>query len=384
MKKNLVRMELGKFYESDYGKLVVRPAGVEPKYEGDDCFKSEITDDYPQIPITKAFRDEKLLNSALNGGKIVCSTMDGGKDPSFIEFGVETIENKSFSICGMTLNQEIQRWYLNIHSLNHNSLLFTSHTIEESLDALTDWLKEHNLNLVAVNDFIEKLTTNENLKFIKKITAEPKQPKKEFAHNVLQSIEDCDDLQMSLIAWLGNVHLDDIPAFTAEFCDALDGGEEMDEVYKIVDKYIHPKNIFFFREMERLLEWMNSSYDPRCLTDEAIRCINGGLDELGKQCIEKFCKSVGNDHIGGWYLHNTKENENKYISPSIKVSDDVMDFIDQCGYELFSQNFNSALNKLGYCLDQIVEVSHSSSLGVNKPEKVMTFVLEGINPKKAL
>ena len=156
MKKSLVRMELGKFYDSEFGKLVVRPRGVEPKYNGEDAFKSEITDDYPHIPITKEFRDKAVLDKVLDGGKVVATQVNGGKDPSYLEFGVETLVNETFTVMGMTISQEIQRWFLNIHSLNNDSVLFTSHTIEECLDTLNYYLIDNKLSQVAINDFIEK------------------------------------------------------------------------------------------------------------------------------------------------------------------------------------------------------------------------------------
>lgn len=380
MKKTLVKMELGKFYNSEYGKLVVRPASVEPKYNGDGAFKSEITDDYPLIPITKEFRDKAVLEKALDGGKVVSTQINCGKDPSYLEFGIESIENKTFTVMGMTISQEIQRWFLNIHSLNNDSVLFTAHNIEECLNTLNYYLIDNDLSQVAINDFIEKLTTEDNLKFIEKITAEPKQKKKEWVHRTLQSIENCDALQKCLIAWLGN----QISQFVDDFNDACDECEDMSEVYALVDKTFHPKNIYFFRELERMLEWVNSNYDPRCLTDEAIRCINGGLDELAKQCVEKLCKKVGNDHVGGWYLHDTEENKNKYISHLVELSDDAMDFIDDCGYVMFLDNLNSALKRLGYRIDQILDVQNDSDWKRNVPQRTITLVLECINPQKAL
>lgn len=380
MKKTLVKMELGKFYDSEFGTLVVRPSGVEPKYNGEDAFKSEITDDYPHIPITKEFRDKAVLDKVLDGGKVVATQVNGGKDPSYLEFGIESIENKSFTVMGMTISQEIQRWFLNIYSLNNDSVLFTSQNIEECLNTLNYYLIDNELSQVAINDFIEKLTTEDNLKFIEKITAEPKQKKKEWVHRTLQSIEDCDDLQKSLIAWLGN----QISQFVEDFNDACDECEDMKEVYAFVDKTFHPKNIYFFRELERMLEWVNSDYDPRCLTDEAIRCINGGLDELAKQCLEKLCKKVGNDHVGGWYLHDTEENKNKYISHLVELSDDAMDFIDQCGYVMFLDNLNSALGRLGYRIDQLLDVQNDSDWKRHAPQRTITLVLECINPQKAL
>lgn len=380
MKKNLVKMELGKFYDSEFGKLVVRPSGVEPKYDGDDAFKHEIMDDYPRFDITKEFRDKAVLDKVLDGGKVVSTQVNGGKDPSYLEFGVETLVNENFTVMGMTISQEIQRWFLNIHSLNNDSVLFTSHSIEECLNTLNYYLIDNDLSQVAINDFIEKLTTDENLKFIEKITAEPKQKKKEWVHRTLQPIENCEALQHNLIAWLGN----QISQFVEDFNEACDECEDMSEVYAFVDKTFHPKNIYFFRELERMLEWVNSDYDPRCLTDEAIRCINGGLDELAKQCIEKLCKKVGNDHVGGWYLHDTEENKNKYISHLVELSDDAMDFIDDCGYVMFLDNLNSALNRLGYRIDQILDVMNDSDWKRNVPQRTITLVLECINPQKAL
>lgn len=380
MKKTLIQMELGKFYDSEYGTLVVRPAGVEPKM---DETGHELTDDYPHIPITKAFRDKAELERSLNGGEIIHTTMNAGKDPSYLEFGIETIKNKTFSVMDITINQEIQRWFLNIHSIDYDSLLFTSHDIEDVLDALTNWLIDHSLSVVAVNDFIEKLTTDENLKFIKKVTLMPKNKQKdalEKGYKVLQHIENIYDLRISLVSWLGNIEFSKVGEFLYEFDSIIENEDEPDKAYKYIGENIHPKHICFSRELERMLEWYNTAYDPRCLTDEAIRCINGGLDELAKECIKKLVKEVGSEGRGGYYLHKTKENENKYIAPYITVNEDIMDFIDDCGYVMFSKNFNSALKNLGYRLDQLVGVSHRSN--DNVPVKVMTFVLEDINHQK--
>lgn len=379
MKKTLVKMELGTFYDnSEYGTLVVRPSGVEPKM---DETGHEIKDDYPHIPITKEFRDKAVLNKVLDGGKVVATQVNCGKDPSYLEFGIESVENKTFTVMGMSISQEIQRWFLNIHSLNNDSILFTSHTIEECLNTLNYYLIDNNLSQVAINDFVEKLTTDENLQFIEKITAEPKQKKKEWVYRTIQPIENCDALQKSLIAWLGN----QISQFVEDFNDACDECEDMKEVYAFVDKTFHPKNIYFFRELERMLEWVNSDYDPRCLTDEAIRCIaKGGLDELAKQCVEKLCKETGNDHVGGYYIKGCKENENKYISHLVELSDDAMDFIDDCGYVMFLDNLNSALNRLGYRIDQILDVQNDSDWKRNVPQRTITLILECINPQKAL
>ena len=385
MKKTLVSMELGKFYDSEYGKLVVRPASVEPKYDEKPWGKEEITKDYPLIPITKEFRDKAVLKKALDGGKVLATQMNSGKDPSYLEFGIESIENKTFNVMGMTINQEIQRWFLNIHSLNNDSVLFTSHTIEECLDTLETYLVEDDLSLVAVNDFIEKLTTNDNLQFIEKVTAEPKkkQPKAmEKGYDVLQHVENCESLKYSLIAWLGNIEFKSVSKFVGGFENLVDETDDLGAIYDYIDKHCHPKNIFYFRELERMLEWVNTMYDPRCLTDEAIRAINGGLDELAKECIGKRCKEIGSEGRGGYYIKGGKENEHKFIAPHIHVSNDVMDFIDDCGYEMFLQNFNSVLNKLGYRLNTLAEVMHTENK--NLPEKSLTFVIEDINPKKAL
>ena len=383
MKKSLVKMELGEFYSGDYGKLIVRPASVEPKYDGDDAFKHEIMDDYPRFDITTKLRDKAELEKILDGGKVVAAE-GNSRDCSYLEFGVETLVNETFTVFSMKLHQEIQRWYLDIHSIDKPTVLFTSHTIEECLDTLTNWLVENSMNVVAVNDFIEKLTSEDNLKFIEKITAEPKQKKKEWVHRTLQSIENCDALQKSLIGWLGNIEFTHVDEFIDGFNEVMDESEDLSEVYAYVDGHTHTENIHFFRELERMLEWVNTMYDPRCLTDEAIRCINGGLDEIAKQCLEKLCKKVGNDHVGGWYLHDTEENKNKYISHLVELSDDAMDFIDQCGYKMFLDNLNSALNKLGYRIDQIVDVLNTHDWKRSVPQRSITLVLECLNPQKAL
>ena len=296
MKRTLIKMELGKFYNREYGKLVVRPASVEPKMDENG---HEVMDAYPHIPITKGFRDKTELEKALNGGKIIHTTMNVDKDPSFLEFGIETIKNRTFSVMGITINQEIQRWFLNIHSIDYDSLLFTSHDIEDVLDALTNWLIDHSLSVVAVNDFIEKLTTDENLKFIGKVTVEPKmkQPKAlEKGYSVLQRIENCEELRDGLIAWLGNIEIGKVSDFIVKFNEKVDNEDETDLAYNYIDKNLHPKNICFFRELERMLEWVNTSYDPRCLTDDAINQMRQAVYEVGtgSMSIDEAVAGYGN------------------------------------------------------------------------------------------
>ena len=389
MKKTLVEMELDS-YDCDYGTLVVRPAGVEPKYEADEFgSEREVDKDYPRIPVTKALRDESEREKLLKGGT-VRSSLHTQPNPTRIEFGIETFENKSFCFLSMRINQECQRWFLNIWSMSgkcKKNVIYTSQDIEGVLDTLKQYLVDNDLNLVAINDFIEKLTTNENLQFIEMVTAQPKKKQKEAPKNgyrELQCVEDCEELRNSLIGWLGNNVADVAPQFIEDFNEALNTSEDMNDVYAVVDRWMQPKETVFFREMERLLEWVNSEYDPRCLTDEAIRCINGGLDELAKEAIQKGVKSVGNDHIGGYYLKNTPENEHKFIVDFLKLTDDMIDFIDDCGLEPFIQNFNSVLVKLGYRFDEMVDVSHGCKYPEHTPEVKLTFVIEDINPKKAV
>lgn len=387
MKKTLFQMELNS-YSSDYGTLVVRPAGVEPKYEAEEfSIKREVYKDYPRIPLTKALRDKAEMEKVLNGGKCIC-TEHTCKDAMLLEFGIETLENKSISFLRSRINLECQRWFLNIWSVKGNAngnIIYTSQNIEGVLDTLKYYLVDNDLNLVAINDFIEKLTTDENLQFIEKVAANPK-PKKENEYRCLQRVENCEDLRKSLIGWLGFLKYSLVDEFIKDFNEALDTSADIKEVYAIVDKWLKPKNNIFFREMERLLEWVNSQYDPRCLTDEAIRCINGGLDELAKAAVEEVDKSVGNDRFYScWYLKSTPENKNKILVDHIKLSDDMMDFIDDCGLEPFIQNFNSALVKLGYRFDEMVDVFHGcKSTGEPTPEVSLTIVIEDINPKKAV
>lgn len=384
MKKTLVEMDLTS-YVSDYGTLVARPAGVEPKY--DEATQREIDDDYPHIPITKATKAE--IDEAVNGG-LAYSIKHAPKMPTRIEFGIETLENKSFSFCRVRLNQECQRWFLNIWSMDddgNENVIYTSQDIDGVLYTLHYYLVDHNMSLVALNDFIEKLTTNENLQFIEKVTALPKPKQKNAAdkgYKVLQSVENCEDLRTSLIGWLGNLNFNLTTWFIKDFNEALDT-KEMDEVYKVVDKRMKPKYEPYAFEMERLLEWVNSQYDPRCLTDAAIRCINGGLDELAKEAIPMGKKSVGNDHIGGYYVKDTPENEHRFIVDNLMLDGDVIDFIDECGYEVFIREFNSVLGKMGFRFDEMLDVRHISKHVTDpKPEIWIDFVIEDINPQRGI
>ena len=386
MKKTLVEMELSKFYRDDESELVVRPKGVEPKYDGEGAFKSEITKDYPRIKLTKAVRDnKKALDKAINGGKVVCETFS--QKCFCLEFGLETLENDTFSMMGVQMKQSVQRWFLNFWNIDGECLIETYQNIEDVLDSLDEYIKMNGLLKVAMNDFIEKLTTNENLQFIEKATAKPtKKDNKDVFKNgykVLQSVENTEDLRTSLISWLG------LGFFNSEVADFLDGtftdalNDDDDEaVYKAVDKAFKPKCIEYFRELEKMLEWYDSSYDPRCLTDNSIKVINEQLDDLAKAATSDLKKSVGNDHIGGYYIKDKEENKNLFIANNIKLTKEQILFIEESGFEMFNQNFNSTLQRLGYAIDTLVECHKMVDLNTLEYKMSLTYTLRQLNPQK--
>lgn len=395
MKKTLVEMELSKFYSDGNDVFVVRPKGVEPKYEGDGDFKREITKDYPKIKFTKAMRDNrKVFDKALNGGKIVCETIQ----PTLfcLEFGLETLEHNNFAKMGIQMKQSVQRWFLNIWDIDEDNIIETYQNLEDALDAIDNYIEEKGLLKVAMNDFIEKLTTDENLQFITKATVQPKnKPKDAYTNgfNVLQSVlSGTDELRDTLISWLGwgsnpindGMWGDMLDGFYEDFDEAMND-DDFEAVYKLVDKTFSPKCIEYFRELERMLEWYESSYDPRCLTDNSIKVINEQLDDLAKAATSNLKKSVGNDHIGGWYIKDKEENKNLFIADHIKLTKEQILFIEESGFEMFNQNFNSALQRLGYTIDTFVEC-YKGVKNLNELEYGMslTYVLRLLNPKKAL
>ena len=386
MKKTLVEMELSKFYRDDESELVVRPNGVEPKYDGEGVFKSEITKDYPRIKFTKAVRDNReALDKAINGGKVVCETFN--QKCFCLEFGLETLENDTFSMMGVQMKQSVQRWFLNFWNIDGECLIETYQNIEDVLDSLDEYIKMNGLLKVAMNDFIEKLTTNENLQFIEKATAKPtKKDNKDVFKNgykVLQSVENTEDLRTSLISWLG------LGFFNSEVADFLDGtftdalNDDDDEaVYKAVDKAFKPKCIEYFRELEKMLEWYDSSYDPRCLTDNSIKVINEQLDDLAKVATSDLKKSVGSEGRGGYYIKDKEENKNLFIANNIKLTKEQILFIEESGYELFNQNFNSTLQRLGYAIDTFVDCCKMVDLSTLEYKMSLTYTLRQLNPQK--
>ena len=387
MKKTLVEMELSKFYRDDESELVVRPNGVEPKYDGEGVFKSEITKDYPRIKFTKAVRDNReALDKAINGGKVVCETFN--QKCFCLEFGLETLENDTFSMMGVQMKQSVQRWFLNFWNIDGECLIETYQNIEDVLDSLDEYIKMNGLLKVAMNDFIEKLTTNENLQFIEKATAKPtKKDNKDVFKNgykVLQSVENTESLRSSLISWLGwGCYNSEVVDFLdGAFTDALDE-DDTEAVYKVVDKTFKPSCIEYFRELERMLEWYNSEYDPRCLTDNSIKVINEQLDDLAKVAISDLKKSVGSEGRGGWYIKDADgANKNLFIANGIKLTKEQILFIEESGFEMFNQNFNSALQRLGYTIDTFVDCSKMADLYTLEYKMSLTYTLRLINPQK--
>lgn len=392
MKKVLVEMELSKFYSDGKNEFVVRPKGVEPKYEGDGDFKREVRKDYPRIKFTKELRDnKKALDKALDGGKIVAETFS----PTLfcLEFGLETLEYNNFAKMGIQMKQSVQRWFLNIWDIDEDNIIETYQNLEDALDALDSYIEEKGLLKVAMNDFIEKLTTEENLQFIEKATAQPKNKPKDAYTNgfkVLQSVENTENLRNTLIAWLGwgsdpindGMWSDMLKTFYEDFDEALND-DDFEAAHKLVDKTFSTKCIEYFRELERMIEWYDSQYDPRCLTDNSIKVITEQLDDLAKLATSDLKKSVGNDHIGGWYIKDKEENKNLFIANEIKLTKEQILFIEESGYEMFNQNLNSALQRLGYTIDTFVEC-YKGVKNLNELEYYMslTYVLRQLNPQK--
>ena len=385
-------MELSKFYSDGNDVFVVRPKGVEPKYEGDGDFKREITKDYPKIKFTKALRDNrKAFDKALNGGKIVYETLQ----PTLfcLEFGLETLEHNDFAKMGIQMKQSVQRWFLNIWDIDEDNIIETYQNLEDALDAIDNYIEEKGLLKVAMNDFIEKLTTDENLQFITKATVQPKnKPKDAYTNgfNVLQSVlSGTDELRDTLISWLGwgsnpindGMWGDMLDGFYEDFDEAMND-DDFEAVYKLVDKTFSPKCIEYFRELERMLEWYENSYDPRCLTDNSIKAINEQLDDLAKVATSNLKKSVGNDHIGGWYIKDKEENKNLFIADHIKLTKEQILFIEESGFEMFNQNLNSALQRLGYTIDTFVDCSKMVDLKTLEYEMSLTYTLRLLNPQK--
>lgn len=387
MKKTLVEMELSEFYKDDENELVIRPNGVEPKYDGEGIFKSEITKDYPKIKFTKAMRDNReALDKAINGGKVVSVALSNRL--FCLEFGLETLENDSFTMLGVKVKQSVQRWFLNIWNCDGECLVETYQNIEGVLDSLDSFIKTNGLLKVTMNDFIEKLTTNENLLFIEKATAQPtKKDNKDVwkdGYKCLQSVENSEDLMTSLISWLGfgffNSEVDDF--LEGEFKDALNDDDDQ-AVYKVVDKTFKPKCIEYFRELERILEWYDSDYDPRCLTDNSIKVINEQLNDLAKVAISDLKKSVGSEGRGGWYIKDNEGNKNLFIADGINLTKEQILFIEESGFEMFNQNLNSALHRLGYTIDNFVGCYKGvGDFNTIDYKMKLTYVLRLINPKK--
>lgn len=393
MKKTLVEMELSKFYSDGKDEFVVRPKGVEPKYDGDGDFKREVTKDYPRIKFTKELRDNKeAFDKALSGGKIVSETLT----PTLfcLEFGLETLEHNNFAKMGIQMKQTVQRWFLNIWDIDEDNIIETYQNLEDALDALDSYIEEKGLLKVAMNDFIEKLTTEENLQFIEKATAQPKNKPKDAYTNgfkVLQSVENTENLRNTLIAWLGwgsdpindGMWSDMLDGFYEDFDEAMND-DDFEATHKLVDKTFSPKCIEYFRELERMIEWYDSQYDPRCLTDNSIKVITEHqLDDLAKLATSDLKKSVGNDHIGGWYIKDKEENKNLFIANGIKLTKDEILFIEESGFEMFNQNFNSALQRLGYTIDTFVECYKGvKNLNELEYEMSLTYTLRQLNPQK--
>lgn len=386
MKKTLVEMELSEFYSDGDISLVVRPNGVEPKYKGDGALKSEITDGYPSINYNKSMRDDKeALDKAINGGTIVYSSYK--QKCTFLEFGLETLEHNDFRFCSMQIKQTVQRWFLNIWDMDGECMVKTYQNIEEALNELHNYINTNEMLPILMNDFIEKLTTNENLGFIAKVTAQPTEKENKNAlaegYKVLQAVEDTDELMYSLISWLGwGCYSSDVEEFLEKFTETLQDDENCEATYNLVDSTFKPRCIEYFRELEKMLEWYDSDYDPRCFTDNSLKVFSDRqLDKLADLAINNLKKSIGSEGRGGYYIKD--KNNNLFIADNVILSDDCIKYIEENGYEMFYRDFSSALSSLGYIIDQVLDCQKNvATFNKIKYEMAFTFVLKCINPKK--
>lgn len=359
MKKTLVGFQFGDEYftPEQNTTFVVKPNGVEIEKDSKGFVKN--ADDFPTMQPTRDMRGKGKIDNVVFQSLSV-------KKLCFLEFGVETLEHEGFYFLSMPINMKAQRWFLNIWTMDEHDyhVIFTSQTIEEVLDRLDDYIEERGLMPCFLVDFIERLTTNENLRFISKVTAQPtnkKQKSIDEPYETLQSVENTEELRNSLLDWLGDYPFTDVSKFIEQFNNAVDNQEDEDEAYKLVDCSLNPSCIEYFREMERILEWYNSKYQARTLTDKSVKYIaDGRFDEIAKQVVEK-AKKKGHT----FYVNSGKGNENKFISENINIGGDGSDFIEEQGFAVFNSHLASSLKKLGYKITDVIDCTNRYDFDMN-------------------
>lgn len=374
MKKTLVSFQFKNEYftPEQNTTFVVKPSGVE--IENDSLGFPKNTKDFPTMKPTRDMRGKGKIDNVVSQSLSIDKL-------SFLEFGVETMEYEGFYFLSMPINMKAQRWFLNIWTMDEddNHVIFTSQNIEGILDRLAEYIDENEMMPCLLVDFIERLTTNENLRFISKVTAQPtneKQKSIDEPYDTLQSIENTEELRDSLLGWLGQIHCEEVSEFIEKFHEIVDNQEEEDEAYKLVDSSLHPLCIEYFREMERILEWYNSNYQARTLTDESVKFIaDGRFDEIAKQVVEK-AKKKGKTY----YVNSGKGNENKFVAESIEIGGDGSDFIEEQGFEVFKANLASSLKRLGYSITDIISFFNHYDFDMNV-SCIFTAIIEKVNVK---
>lgn len=337
--------------------FVVKPNGVE--IEKDNIGFTTNTEDFPTMQPTRDMRGKGKIDN-------IVSQSLGVKKLCFLEFGVETLEHEGFYYLSMPINMKAQRWFLNIWTMDEHDyhVIFTSQTIEGVLNRLSVYIEERKLMPCFLVDFIERLTTNKNLRLISKVTAQPtneKQRRIEEPYETLQSIENTEELRNSLLGWLGQIPYEEVSEFIEKFHEIVDNQGDEDEAYKLVDSSLHPLCIEYFREMEHILEWYNSNYQARTLTDKSIQFLaDGRFDEIAKQVVEK-AKKKGHTYC----IYCGEGYGNKFVSEYIEIGADGSDFIEEQGFEVFKAHLASSLNKLGYKITDVISFTNHYDFDMN-------------------
>lgn len=374
MKKTLVSFQFKNEYFTPEQNTTfeVKPSGVE--IEKDSMGFTKNTEDFPTMQPTRDMRGKGKIDN-------VVSQSLGGEKLCFLEFGMETLEHEGFYFLSMPINMKAQRWFLNIWTMDEHDyhIIFTSQTIEGILNRLSVYIEERGLMPCFLVDFIERLTTNENLRFISKVTAQPsneKQRKIEEPYETLQSIENTEELRNSLLGWLGQIPYEEVTEFIEKFHEIVYNQDNADDAYKFVDSSLHPKCMEYFREMEHILQWYNIDYEERTLTDESVKFIaSGRFDEIAKQVMEK-AKKKGHTYC----IYCGEGHGNKFVSEYIEIGADGSDFIEEQGFEVFKAYLASSLKKLGYKITDIISCTNHYDFDMNV-SCYFTAIVEKVNVK---
>lgn len=374
MKKTLVSFQFKNEYftPEQNTTFVVKPNGVEIEKDSKGFVKND--KDFPTMQPTRDMRGKGKIDN------VVYQSL-GGEKLCFLDFGVETLEHEGFYFLSMPINMKAQRWFLNIWTMDEDNyhVIFTSQTIEEVLNRLSVYIDERGLMPCFLVDFIERLTTNENLRFISKVTAQPtnkKQKSIDEPYETLQSIENTDVLRDSLLSWLGQIPYEEVSEFIEKFNEIVYSQDNADDAYKFVDSTLHPKCMEYFREMEHILQWYNIDYEERTLTDESVKFLaERRFDEIAKQVVEK-AKKKGRTYC----IYCGEGKGNKFVSEDIEIGADGSDFIEEQGFEEFKANLASSLKKLGYKITDIISCTNHYDFDMNV-DCYFTAIVEKLDVK---